>query len=68
MPVYFLPPYTPVLYSETGVYRGINYFFLISAQKHILGYSLDHLAEAVLTSAHNICFEQEYEQILEFFI
>ena len=30
-----LPPYTPLLYSKTGVYRRIH-FFLISALKHRL--------------------------------
>ena len=28
----FDPPYTPLLYSKTGVYRDIH--FLISVQKH----------------------------------
>ena len=28
-----VPPYTPLLYSKTGVYRGIH-FFLIFALKH----------------------------------
>ena len=44
-------PYTPLLYSKTGVYRGIHYF-LIFALKHILW---------VLVRTHNICFEQKYE-------
>ena len=35
MSVYFIPSYTPLLYSKTGVYRGIHYF-LIFALKHIL--------------------------------
>ena len=35
MSVCFIPPYTPLLYSKTGVYRGLNYF-LIFALKHIL--------------------------------
>ena len=34
MSVCFIPPYTPLLYSKTGVYRGIHYF-LIFAVKHI---------------------------------
>ena len=45
MSVCFIPSYTPLLYSKTGVYRGIHYF----------------LNEAVLTCTHNICFEQKYE-------
>ena len=35
MSVCFIPPYTPLLYSKTGVYMGIHYF-LIFALKHIL--------------------------------
>ena len=35
MSMCFIPPYTPLLYSKTGVYRGILYF-LIFALKHIL--------------------------------
>ena len=35
MSVCLIPPYTPLLYSKTGVYRGIHYF-LIFALKHIL--------------------------------
>ena len=31
-----IPPYNPLLYSKTGVYRGIH-FFLIFALKHRLG-------------------------------
>ena len=31
----FIPQYTPLLYSKTGVYRSIHYF-LIFALKHIL--------------------------------
>ena len=35
MSVCFIPPYTPLLYSKTGVHRGIEYF-LIFALKHRL--------------------------------
>ena len=35
MSVCFIPHYTPLLYSKTGVYRGIHYF-LIFALKHRL--------------------------------
>ena len=28
--VYFIPPYTPLLYSKTGVYRGIQFFLFIT--------------------------------------
>ena len=36
----------------------LHYFFLISAQKHRLWV----LGEAVLTSTHNVSFEQKYEK------
>ena len=35
MSVCFIPPYTPLLYSKSGVYRGKHYF-LIFALKHRL--------------------------------
>ena len=35
MSVCFIPLYTPLLYSKTGVYRGLHYF-LMFALKHIL--------------------------------
>ena len=38
-------PLTLLLYSKTGVYRGIHYFFLISAQNIDCGYSLEVLSE-----------------------
>ena len=31
-----------------------------------MGTRYNRLAEAVLTSTHNLCFEQKYEKILEF--
>ena len=34
MSVQFIPPYTPLFYSKTGVYRGIH--FLVFALKHRL--------------------------------
>ena len=53
MSVLCTPPYTPLLYSKTGVYRGICYF-LIFALKH-------RLWVLVLTCTHNLCFVQKYE-------
>ena len=38
-------PLTLLLCSKTGVYRGIHYFFLISAQNIDCGYSLEFLSE-----------------------
>ena len=56
--------YTPLLFSKTGVYRGIHYF-LIFALKYILWVlvrAVLRLNEAVLTCTHNICFQQKYEK------
>ena len=52
------PPYTPLLYSKTGVYRGIH-IFLIFALKHSV---------AVLTCTHNLCFEQKKRKLSQFCI
>ena len=46
----------------TGVYIG----FHISAQKQIVGIRKNRLAEAVLTSTHNLCLEQKYENYQKF--
>ena len=40
------PPYTPLLYGKTGVCRGIPIFLIFDLM-------------AVLTSTHNLCFEQK---------
>ena len=52
MSVQYISPYTPLLYSKTGVRRGIP-IFLIFALKHRLWV----LPEAVLTCTQNLCFE-----------
>ena len=54
MPMLMRPSYTPLLYSEIGVYRGIHYF-LIFALKYSLWVLVrtTSLSEAVLTSTHN---------------
>ena len=44
-----IPPQTPLLYSENGVYRGKHIFFIF-ATKHRLW---------VLTCTLNLCFEQK---------
>ena len=43
-------PYTPLLYSKTGVYRGIHFF----------------LNEAVLMCTHNQCFRAKKEKYYNF--
>ena len=57
------PPQTPVLYSKTGVCRGIL-IFLIFAPKHRLWVLVR--AEAVLTCTYNLCFEQKEEKLQTF--
>ena len=44
---------------------GVYIIFLISAQNIDCGYSLEP-AEAVLTSTHNLCFEQKFEKYQKF--
>ena len=56
MSVCFLPPYTPLLYSKAGVYRGIHFYII--ALKH----RLRVLVSTVLTCNHNICFKQKYKK------
>ena len=41
MPIYFWPPWTPPLYSKTGVYRDIHYFLLLLLKKIDCRYSLE---------------------------
>ena len=50
--------HTYIIYAVKLGFTGVNIIFLISAQKHRLWV----LAEAVLTSTHNSCFEQKYEK------
>ena len=59
-----LTPFNPILYRKTGVYRGIHYFSYICS-KHRL-WVLVRGAEAVLTSTHNLFFEQKYEKYKSF--
>ena len=47
-------------------FTGVYIIFLISAQNIDCGYSLEILAEAVLMSTHNLCFEQTYDKYQRF--
>ena len=50
-------------------FTGVYIIFLISAQNIDCGYSLEPpRIEAVLTSTHNLCFEQKFEKYQRFFI
>ena len=59
MYVYYIPPYTSLSYSKTGVCRGIP-IFLIFAAKHRLWV----LAEAVLTCTLKLCFGNNKKNII----
>ena len=53
------PPRIPPAYSKTGVYRGGYTLFFLFLLKNID-------CDTVLTSTHNLCFEQKYGKITEF--
>ena len=61
--LYNFDPLKPHFYILKLEFAGVNIIFLISAQRH----KLYRLSEAVLTSTHNLCFEQKYEKY-QFFI
>ena len=62
--LYNFEPLKPHLYIVKLVFTRVYIIFLISAQKHRLWILENHLAEAVLTSTHNLCFEQIYEKYI----
>ena len=51
--VQYIPPYTPLIYSKTGIRRGIP-FFLIFSPKHRLW-----VLVRTASCTHNLCFEQK---------
>ena len=51
--LYNFDPLKPHFYIVKLGFTGVNIIFLISAQ---------NIGEAVLTSTHNLCFEQKYEK------
>ena len=56
-------PYTPLLYSKTGIYRGIHYF-LIFTLKHILCVFVFAYAKSRFSheAAHLICQSSHYRK------
>ena len=56
MSMLYVPPYTPLLYSKTGVYSG-RPIFVIFDPKHRVWVLVR--GEAVLTCTHNLCFRQK---------
>ena len=47
---------------------GYTLLFLFLLKNIDCGYSLELLGEAVLTSTHNLCFEQKYEKNIRFLL
>ena len=60
--LYNVDPLTPHFYIAKLGLIGVYIIFLISAENIDCGYSLESLAEAVLTSTHSLCFEKKYEK------
>ena len=65
--LYNFDPLKSHFYKVKLEFTQVYTIFLISAQNIDRGYSLKRLAEAVLTSTHDLCFEQKYEKYQRFF-
>ena len=57
-----------VMYSKTGVYKGIYYFSYFCSKTYIVDTSYNRLVEAVLMSTRNLCFEKKYEKYRIFYL
>ena len=64
--LYNFDPLKPHFYIVKLGLTGVYIIFLISAKNIDCGYSLEPLDRAVLTSTHNLCFEQKYEKYQSF--
>ena len=73
--LYNFDPLKPHFYIVKLGFTGVYIIFLIFAQKHrlwalvrtVVGTCSNRLGEAGLTSTHNSCFEQKYENIRVFY-
>ena len=65
--LYNFDPIKPHFYIVKLGFTGVYIILLISAQNIYCGNSLDPLAEAVLTSTHNLYLEQKDEIYRIFF-
>ena len=61
-----LTPLNPTFIQENWGLKGYTIFFLFLLKTWIMGTRKDRLGEAVLTSPHNLCFEQKYEKYQSF--
>ena len=65
--LYNLDPLKPHFYIVKLGFTGVYIIFLFLLKNIDCGYSLEPPDEAVLTSTHNLCFEQKcWKKILEF--
>ena len=64
--LYNFDPFKPHFYIAKLGFTEVYIIFRISAKKHIVDTRKNRLAEAVLTSTHNLCFEQKYEKYKSF--
>ena len=63
--LYSFDPLKPHFYTVKLGFTGVYINFLISTEKHSLWVLF---AEAVLTSTHNLCFEQKHEKYSNFYL
>ena len=66
--LYNFDPLKPHFYIVKLGFTGVNINFLISAKNIDCGYSLEPPRRGGSNEYHNLCFEQKYEKISEFFI
>ena len=64
--LYNFDPFKPHFYIVKLGFTGVYIIFFIFAQKHRLWVLVRSLVEAVLTSTHNLCFEQKHEKYQSF--
>ena len=66
--LYNFDPFKPNFYIVKLGFTGVNITFLISVKNMDCKYALERLAQAVLKSTHNLCFEQKYEEYQNFYL
>ena len=64
--LYNFDPLKPHFYILNWGLQGYTLFFLFLLKNIDCGYSLEPPRQAVLTSTHNLCFEQKYEKYQSF--
>ena len=66
--LYNVDPLEPHFYIVKLGFTGVYIIFLFLLKNIDCGYSLEPPRQAVLTSTHNICFEQKYEKYQNFYL